>query len=50
MESSMAYWAELKLNGQILFGMPMLKINIHNVISVDCMRPEWEFGPDYALN
>lgn len=46
----MAYWGELKLNRQVLFVTQILEIDIHASTSIDFMRPEWEFEPDYALN
>lgn len=43
---STAYWAELNLNRQTLFGTHMLEMDVQHPKSTDYMRPTWECGPD----
>ena len=50
MERSTTHWAEFKLNAQPLFRMPMLEIDFQTQTRFNYIRPEWEFGPDYALH
>ena len=42
--------AELKLNKQTLFRMPILGINIKIPITIDDLRIEWEFGSNNVLD
>lgn len=50
MERSTTFWSEHKLIGQMLFWKPRLGIDVQIPTSIDYIRMEWEFGPDFAFN